>query len=206
MPKVSPKPNPYTTVTPLSKALALVLFISLPFLGFYLGFKYQNQFSTISNTNSKETLVTSCPISFTDNIDSLLRSYEVKAGDTLLSISKNQLGSTNRVEELIVMNANKYTSLSLEKPFLEQGWILKLPPQWVKSSSGQLNAINGKILKIRPNDQIFEITSGGVAGHFATITLDSNTINIKNTVFKEGDCISAIRDTRMNKILKIDLQ
>lgn len=37
----TPKPNPLTTVTPLSKTLALILFIALPFLGFYLGMRYQ---------------------------------------------------------------------------------------------------------------------------------------------------------------------
>ncbi len=31
----------YTTVTPLSKILALILFIALPFIGFYLGMLYQ---------------------------------------------------------------------------------------------------------------------------------------------------------------------
>lgn len=31
----------YTTVTPLSKTIALILFISLPFIGFYLGMQYQ---------------------------------------------------------------------------------------------------------------------------------------------------------------------
>lgn len=35
--ETTPKPNPLTTVTPLSKALALILFIALPFVGFYLG-------------------------------------------------------------------------------------------------------------------------------------------------------------------------
>lgn len=33
----------YTTVTPLSKTIALILFIALPFLGFYLGMEYQKR-------------------------------------------------------------------------------------------------------------------------------------------------------------------
>ena len=36
-------PKSYTTVTPYSKALAAILFISLPFLGFYLGINYQKK-------------------------------------------------------------------------------------------------------------------------------------------------------------------
>jgi hypothetical protein len=35
----------WTTVTPLSKALALLLFIALPFIGFYLGMEYQKRIS-----------------------------------------------------------------------------------------------------------------------------------------------------------------
>lgn len=35
------KPNPFTTVTTFSKAVALILFIVLPFAGFYFGLSYQ---------------------------------------------------------------------------------------------------------------------------------------------------------------------
>lgn len=43
MPKKNAKhllPESLTTVTPFSKLVALVLFILLPFMGFYLGMKY----------------------------------------------------------------------------------------------------------------------------------------------------------------------
>lgn len=33
----------YTTVTPFSRFLALALFVILPFLGFYLGMRYQKE-------------------------------------------------------------------------------------------------------------------------------------------------------------------
>ena len=38
-------PQSLTTVTPLSKALALSLFVSLPFIGFYFGYQYHQNFS-----------------------------------------------------------------------------------------------------------------------------------------------------------------
>jgi hypothetical protein len=44
------KPNPFTTVTTLSKLLALIIFIILPFAGFYLGTKYQKSVTVIPNT------------------------------------------------------------------------------------------------------------------------------------------------------------
>lgn len=38
--------NQFTTVTPLSKALAITLFVALPFIGFYYGMKYQKAITT----------------------------------------------------------------------------------------------------------------------------------------------------------------
>lgn len=35
--------NTWNTVTPLSKTIAMVLFITLPILGFYLGMQYQKK-------------------------------------------------------------------------------------------------------------------------------------------------------------------
>ena len=37
------KKNAFNTVTPLSKAIALVMFITFPFIGFYLGMQYQKE-------------------------------------------------------------------------------------------------------------------------------------------------------------------
>jgi hypothetical protein len=48
------KPNPFTTVTTLSKTLALLIFIALPFIGFWLGTKYQEQKDTITFTHEFE--------------------------------------------------------------------------------------------------------------------------------------------------------
>ena len=42
------KTNPLTTVTPFSKALASIIFVALPFLGFYLGVTYQKALSRSS--------------------------------------------------------------------------------------------------------------------------------------------------------------
>lgn len=41
-------PKSFTTVTPLSKAIAMILFVLLPFAGFYVGYKYHEL--TSSNT------------------------------------------------------------------------------------------------------------------------------------------------------------
>ncbi len=47
-----PLPKSLTTVTRFSKFLALILFISLPFGGFYIGMQYQKSFSQQSSDQS----------------------------------------------------------------------------------------------------------------------------------------------------------
>ncbi len=49
-------PNFLTTVTPTSKLLALILFILLPFVGFYMGMKYQKLLTPTLPTNYEECI------------------------------------------------------------------------------------------------------------------------------------------------------
>jgi len=44
-------PTCLTTVTPISKCIAVILFIVLPFVGFYLGISYQKRLTTSGNVN-----------------------------------------------------------------------------------------------------------------------------------------------------------
>lgn len=54
---ISPdKPNPFTTVTAFSKVVALILFVALPFVGFYLGIKYQEIIGTTVHTAELQIL------------------------------------------------------------------------------------------------------------------------------------------------------
>jgi hypothetical protein len=53
-----------TTVTPFSKAIALILFITLPFLGFILGMQYQAtiDISLMAIPYERGSLVTPAPL------------------------------------------------------------------------------------------------------------------------------------------------
>jgi len=51
--------NSLTTVTRLSKIIALILFILLPFIGFRLGFNYRNAIDVPENCD--------CPIAQTED-------------------------------------------------------------------------------------------------------------------------------------------
>jgi hypothetical protein len=50
-------PKELTTVTPLSKYLAMVVFISLPFVGFFLGMRYQEMMDLSKRQQEKSSLV-----------------------------------------------------------------------------------------------------------------------------------------------------
>ncbi len=68
-------PQSFTTVTPLSKVLALILFISLPFIGFYLGYQYgsilivNNIPNTVPVTLNKNQYITPSPIPSPSSVD-----------------------------------------------------------------------------------------------------------------------------------------
>ena len=59
-------PKSWTTVTTLSKTIALILFIALPFLGFYFGMQYQKNGSVSLSLESgiygKATIGPTCPV------------------------------------------------------------------------------------------------------------------------------------------------
>ncbi len=48
-------PKSFTTVTPLSKALAMVLFVLLPFVGFFFGYRYHQSLSPPSVAKRDQT-------------------------------------------------------------------------------------------------------------------------------------------------------
>ena len=63
--KVSKK---YTTVTPLSKTLALILFIALPFIGFRLGMQYQHGLDVaMQDPNFSPSVISDVTFSCADN-------------------------------------------------------------------------------------------------------------------------------------------
>lgn len=57
-------PKELTTVTPLSKYLAMILFISLPFIGFYIGIRYEESIVSVNDVNSQEVSVVPTPTEY----------------------------------------------------------------------------------------------------------------------------------------------
>lgn len=99
-------PKELTTVTPLSKGLAMIIFIVLPFLGFYLGMQYQQSIfpPTVNKLNSivldkpdqqmpRERIIT----------------YTIEQGETIASVAAKWNISIDTIKW-----ANKLTSDTLK--------------------------------------------------------------------------------------------
>lgn len=79
-------PKHFTTITPFSKYLAMVLFVVLPFVGFLLGIRYEKLLSTSSqqnaNTNlsNKQVMVTPNVVAFVST-DVFAQAYNAMASE-----------------------------------------------------------------------------------------------------------------------------
>ena len=218
-------PQSFTTVTPLSKLLAAVLFILLPILSFFIGMNYQGKLtiniyfspekeSSISssqyNNVSSPTIAQDSTASYIikskcqlygkiEDKNRFLDKYTVKSGDTLLSIAKTQLGSTSRIGDIILLNKNRYADLSTENSFLEEGWVLYLPPDYIKSVNTLSNGYPKLIFAW--GGELTDITKEGkwvVRGPNRNFAYDfkpnENTkyFGKSKNEFTVGDCIMAV--------------
>lgn len=237
---MDPVPQQSATNNSVLKLIAFILFITLPILGFIFGMYYESLRGSRQDPKEADTMmrpadawtpsVTSefpsptpmsqefirrsniCVKNGTNSVEYLLVPYEVKKNDTLLTIATKELKDPSRVQELAVMNGEKYPSLFSTpgvadySKVLVAGWVFNLPPAWITDSSGQLDEVDGMILQIRPDDGWYEITSNtNGSGHFATIKV-SQSMSTAAGGLKAGDCISAVRDIRKNSVLRISLQ
>lgn len=107
----TPKSNQFTTVTPLSKILALIVFIAFPFVGFVLGIRYQkmvgNSHKVVKSTDNK--MVSN--VTSKSETTSIINSYEVP--NKLI----DSLDSTQIVpEQLVETNGDTLTLYKYKEP------------------------------------------------------------------------------------------
>lgn len=210
VPPSSPTKFPITFFKSISK-FGILLFIILAFtLGFYFGIQYEKQIlsnanynqnpksTTIQGQNKKPTK--QCKVFDESQIkDFIYVKYTVKKGDTVLSVARDQLGSSSRVADIIYVNMNDYPGLSIQNSYIEPGWILYLPRPFIKKinisdqkyASYQLpTVISASILKINV-DNSWTLTWG--QGVLSTRTYaDSVFINKQKSEYKEGDCLTIV--------------
>jgi len=168
-------------------ALFSVLLVVAGISGFfYLNKQETRQIAkeiTVNSPSPQNTSPDECHLSGMQSKKEYLDSYTVKKGDTLLSIAKNELNDNSRVNELIEVNKEFYPELSLEKPFLEQGWKLYLPPKEI-TTNGLIYVMSGNL---SIGDKFWGVSwiNGGGGGTFSKEDLAGT--NLKN-----GDCITVI--------------
>lgn len=136
---------------------------------------------------------------------SYLPSYVVKRGDTLLQISNNYLGGTDRISEIVTLNEQTYNTLHFNYS-LEVGWLLYLPPKFAFPSSGNIWAYSGEILS--ESDNLWE---------FTTVNKEGNPLNFKiyknpqtkvfgKSEFHPKDCVRIIIDGKDYRVIAISMQ
>jgi hypothetical protein len=228
--KTNKFPKWLVTVTPLSKYLAMTLFIALPIFGFYLGMIYQARQTTppasdisngtINQNQQKQTksqdeniALNKCSKYGIDkNKNNLYDSYTVKKGDTLLSVAENQLHDISRAGDIASINQDAYPGLSIKNPFIEVGWKLYLPPAFLKKVTFYGDRPN---LLYSENGEITEILDSGMWRYNldnlnlnSLMRMDNNTLfvgKIKSD-YRVGDCITAIMEPESVNALVIKSQ
>ena len=200
--------------TGFTQILLLILGCVVGALGIVL---FQHYFSP--NTDVKEPVAitktnqadqSTCPkYNFDMSQDQYLRKYTVKPGDSLLGIAVKELGDQNRIDEIVYLNLSKFPVTVSPSPLIEVGWTLYLPPDWLKSSSGYLKGLQGKVMSVNESNIIltFDKETNRMYGDKYYLHYD-NSINY---IPKVGDCVTVIMDTsnpggRTPKILKISPQ
>lgn len=128
-----------------------------------------------------------CPMNKSLSKDELHPKYIVQPHDTLLSISKQQLGSTDQLPTLLLLNEEKYPQISIDQPFIEVGWELYLPNQSIDPEA-KIIALAG------------EIESSDIYGNYRLVYHNSSA-NFKpeamiiqpETPITIGDCMVLVR-------------
>jgi len=133
-----------------------------------------------------------------------LPQYEVKRGDALLAVVKNEVGDVTRLDEVINLNKDRYPIEMLKEGFLEVGWVLNLPPEFVESSNGTITEMNGEFAGIAENGRW--VVRGGDAFYWGGFLPDSQTLFPKGKDFQVGDCIKYIIEGQTIRVFSVSPQ
>jgi LysM repeat protein len=143
-----------------------------------------------------------------------LQYYVVQEGDTLQSITNEQLGDPSKINDLVLMNNDIYPGLSIQNSELTPGWKIYLPPlDYLKygtfSSGGMLAkggmyANAGEITSIDKDGSVRVEQPGAFWG-----------FHIKNVIhypdgndFQVGDCVIVIgaMDWSIDRVYMVTIQ
>lgn len=114
-----------------------------------------------------------------------LKSYTIKEGDNINSIAQDQLGDVSRNTEI--------TKLNQDQGQLMVGSVLYLPPDSIKSSSGNIAELSGKL--VRKDNSYWQITYGTGPQDLGVLMPSYYFKDVPNAQdFKVGDCVTILLD------------
>lgn len=189
--------------------LIIIVLVPLVFLGggYLIGIKTigQKEKQTVNNLNTqKVSTEKQCEYNILYKT-AFLPSYIVKQGDTLLQISNNYFGSTDRINEIVTLNEQTYDKLRFGYD-LEAGWLLYLPPKFVFPSSGNIWGYSGEILNETDSYWDFRTVNIESAPLDYKLYKDSRTKYFGKEAFHKNDCVRVIIDGADKKVIAISSQ
>lgn len=194
---------------PIIYVVVITLLITLGFSYFiYAKFNSISQ-KQVTTLTKKEN---DCTYNGETSKDQFLDDYKVQPGDSVLLIAKRQLGNSSRVNELALLNLTRYPGfykapgIANLNPFLEVGWVLKVPSKRMPVTSGNLAVLSGQVINGIVGYDFGISRTSDEFGRYSYFNLDKDTINENKTVIKIGDCVTLLRDNVTMKTIKIDLQ
>ena len=125
--------------------------------------------------------------------DKFLNVYTTVQGDTLLSISKKQLGDVSRVNELLNLNKSQYPTLT-QSSIIPAGSKLYVTPKDFPENTGDLWIAEGPVIESDLGHFVLMISTNPNDGG-EDIDTNSTTKYMNGiTSIKRGDCISVVID------------
>lgn len=133
--------------------------------------------------------------------DFYLTKYTVQKRDSVSAVAEKVLGDITRTDEIIQLNKTWYPHLSLQNPFIEIGWELRLPPKFISKSTGILVGIAGEILEINDRQISIDMNFNKVGfdpGSGYITNISKNVKYLGKDSFKVGDCVSLIEESALD--------
>lgn len=153
--------------------------------------------STSIATNSGQTKAKCKNYGYLDK-DFYLDKYTVQKRDSISQVAEKVLGDVTRTDELIQLNKTWYPHLSLQNPFIEIGWELRLPSKFISKSTGILVGIAGEILEINDKQISIDMNFNKVGfdpGSGYITNISKNIKYLGTNTFKVGDCVNLIEES-----------
>lgn len=151
-------------------------------------------------TDSRQTKAKCKQYGYLDK-DFYLTKYTVQKRDSISAVAEKILGDSTRTDEIINLNKTWYPHLSLQNPFIEVGWELRLPPKFISKSTGILVGIAGEIIELNDKQISIDLNFNKIGFDPGSGYIVNKSKDIKylgKDEFKAGDCVNLIEESSLD--------